>query len=284
MREPRSIILAVASAKNDYANQIVLKLARVADKKGVRTLGVITKPDTLIAGSESGAMYVSLARNQDVEFRLGWHVLRNLDSETGDWSLADRAVEEEKFFSQGIWAELSRSLLGVETLRDRLSKVLLGQIAAELPSLIDEIGIKSNDCRSRLDRLGEPRATEAKQRLYLLHISQSFQSLAKAAVDGMYYDPFFEDAKSEPGYQKRIRAVIQNLNQDFAEQIARRGHRREVTDSKNTGDISRSVNPITRDAFIEHVRDLMRRTRGRELPVTFNPMIVADLFLEQSTP
>jgi hypothetical protein len=28
-------------------------------------------------------MYVSLVRNQDVEFRLGWHVLKNMDSETG---------------------------------------------------------------------------------------------------------------------------------------------------------------------------------------------------------
>ena len=284
MKEPRSIILAVVSAKNDYANQIVLKLARAADKKGLRTLGVITKPDTLIAGSESETMYVSLARNQDVEFRLGWHVLRNLDSETGAWSMAERAVEEDKFFSQGIWAELPRSLLGVDTLRDRLSKVLLRQIAAELPSMIDEIEIKSNACQDRLDKLGEPRATVDEQRLYLLHISQSFQSLAKAAVDGTYNDPFFEDAKSTPGYQKRIRAVIQNLNLDFAEHIARRGHRREVTDSKNTSHIPKGVTPITRDEFIEHIQYLMRRTRGRELPGTFNPMIVADLFLEQSTP
>ncbi|KAK6076277.1 dynamin family protein [Seiridium cupressi] len=36
--EPRSIILAVVSAKNDFANQIVLKLARSADGTGNRTL------------------------------------------------------------------------------------------------------------------------------------------------------------------------------------------------------------------------------------------------------
>lgn len=194
MKEPRSIILAVVSAKNDYANQIVLKLARIADPRGNRTLGVITKPDTLVPDSESEAMYVSLARNQDVEFRLGWHVLKNMDSETGEWSLIDRDVKEEAFFSQGIWEELSRSLLGVDKLRSRLSKVLLGQIAAELPSLIDEIEIKSNACRSRLDKLGEPRATLDEQRRYLLQISQSFQSLVKASVDGMYNDPFFNDA------------------------------------------------------------------------------------------
>ena len=284
MKEPRSIILAVVSAKNDYANQIVLKLARIADPKGNRTLGVITKPDTLVPDSESEAMYVSLARNQDVEFRLGWHVLKNMDSETGEWSLMDRDVKEEAFFSQGIWEELSRSLLGVDKLRSRLSKVLLGQIAAELPSLIDEIEIKSNACRSRLDKLGEPRATLDEQRRYLLHISQSFQSLVKASVDGTYNDPFFNSADSETGYQKRIRAVIQNLNLDFAEELARRGHRREITASKDTTRLSGGVVPVTRDEFLDHIQRLMRRTRGRELPGTFNPMIVADLFLEQSVP
>jgi len=284
MKEPRSIILAVVSAKNDYANQIVLKLARAADKKGNRTLGVITKPDTLIAGSESEALYVSLAGNQDVEFRLGWHVLKNMDSETGEWSLADRDIKEEEFFSQGIWEDMSRSLLGVNKLRSRLSKVLLGQIAAELPSLIDEIEVKSSACRSRLDKLGDPRATLADQQLYLFHISQAFQSLVKAAVDGTYNDPFFVDAKSGPGYQKRIRAVMQNLNLDFADNIARRGHCREITDSKDTSHISKDVISITRDRFIDHIQHLMKRTKGRELPGTFNPMIVSDLFLEQSTP
>ena len=102
MKAPRSIILAVVSAKNDYANQIVLKLARAADKKGIRTLGVITKPDTLIGGSESEAMYISLAKNQDVEFRLGWHVLKNMDSEKGQWTLPDRDIKEKEFFAQGI--------------------------------------------------------------------------------------------------------------------------------------------------------------------------------------
>lgn len=284
MKEPRSIILAVISAKNDYANQIVLKLARAADRKGNRTMGVITKPDTLIAGSESEAMYVSLARNQDVEFRLGWHVLKNMDSETGEWKLADRDVQEKEFFCQGIWEDVTGSLLGIGNLRSRLNKVLLGQIAAELPSLIEEIDVKSGACRNRLERLGNPRATLAEQQLYLYHLSESFQSLVKAAVDGTYNDPFFGDASSDPGYEKRIRAVMQNLNQDFADKITRRGHCRKVIESKDTSHISRRVIPITRDKFIDHIQPLMKRTKGRELPGTFNPMIVSDLFLEQSAP
>ena len=35
---------------------------------------------------------------------------------------------------------------------------------------------------------------------------------------------------------------------------------------------------------MNHIQHLMKRTKGRELPETFNPMIVSDLFSEQSTP
>ncbi|KAL2060887.1 hypothetical protein VTL71DRAFT_8939 [Oculimacula yallundae] len=281
MKEPRSIILAVVSAKNDYANQVVLKLARTADKEGRRTLGVITKPDMLVPESESEAMYTSLAKNQDVEFRLGWHVLRNLDSELGKWSLADRDAKETEFFSTGIWQYLDSSILGVEKLRKRLSTVLLGQIAAELPSLISEIEAKSEACKSKLEMLREPRATLQEQRLYLLHISQSFQNLVKASVDGTYNDTFFEDARSDAGYRKRLRAVVQNLNLDFAEHITSRGHSQEVTSSPQSC-VPKGVLAVTRDDFLNQVQTLLKRTRGRELPGTFNPMIVVDLFLEQS--
>ena len=93
---------------------------------------------------------------------------------------------------------------------------------------------------------------------------------------------FFDDAKSGPGYQKRIRAVIQNLNLDFADNIARRGHCRKITDSKDISRISKGVIPITRDKVMDYIQHLMKRTKGRELPEIFNPMILSDLFLEQS--
>lgn len=284
MKEPRSIILAVVSAKNDYANQVVLKLARAADKKGTRTLGVITKPDTLISDSPSEANFVDLARNKEIEFKLGWHVLKNMDSETGRSSLTERDRKEEEFFSRGVWGKLTRSLLGIKHLRDRLSRVLLKQISGELPSLISEIDLKSNLCRSRLKDLGEPRATVQEQRLYLLHISQSFQSLAKAAAGGTYNDTFFEDPTTKLGYHKRIRAWTQNLNQGFADEITELGHLRKIVKSSRGAVGDRGQMLVKRTEYLDHIQDLMRKTRGRELPGTFNPMIVVDLFYEQSRP
>jgi GTP-binding protein EngB required for normal cell division len=287
MKEPRSIILAVVSAKNDYANQIVLKLARTADKTGMRTLGVITKPDTLISGSDSEHMYASLAQNLDVEFRHGWHVLRNMDSETGSWSLPKRDAEERRFFTEGVWSTLPESILGIATLRERLSRLLLGQIAAELPGLIEEIELKSTTCRTQLQKLGLPRARIEEQRHYLLTLSQTFQSLSKAATDGTYNNDFFGEAKSDVGYQRRIRAVVQNLNQSFADTMTREGHHYAITDycDEDTAPASNmKVKQYTRAQVLDRIETLMKRTRGYELPGTFNPMIISDLFLEQSRP
>ncbi|KAJ5471962.1 hypothetical protein N7539_008531 [Penicillium diatomitis] len=284
MQEPRSIILAVVSAKNDFANQIVLKLARDADPSGRRTLGIITKPDTLVAGSESETMFVSLAKNQNVEFRLGWHVLKNMDMDKGQWTLKQRDAEEHDFFSQGVWKDLPSSLVGIDSLRTRLSKVLLSQIATELPSLIREIEDKADHCRTRLQRLGEPRITIDEQKSYLLNISQSLQELVKAAIDGTYNDPFFGDANSTNGYHKRIRAMVQNSNEDFAERISRRGHYRRICEPNDGQSPAKHQVGVTREEYIKHISHLLRRTRGRELPGTFNPMIVRDLFLEQCSP
>lgn len=288
MKEPRSIILAVISAKNDYANQIVLKLARTADRDGTRTLGVITKPDTLVAGAESENHYATLAKNQDVKFSFGWHVLKNMDSKIGTWPLSYRDSEEEEFFSKGIWKEFPATSLGIAHLHKRLSDVLLRQITGEFPGMIEEIQTESENSTKQLEALGEPLTSLKQQRQYLLKISLQFQKTLRLAVDGTYDDPFFGDAESEIGYQKRLRALVQNLNLSFANKINSKGHRYYITNNapnKNDGDgFDDKIDTITKDQFIDKIEDLIKRTRGREIPGSFNSLIITDLFRLQSTP
>lgn len=72
---------------------------------------------------------------------------------------------------------------------------------------------------------------------------------------------------------------MQNLNLDFADNIARRGHCREITDSKDTSHISKDVISITRDRFIDHIQHLMKRIKGRELvakPIPWRPTACQD--------
>ncbi|KAH6977690.1 P-loop containing nucleoside triphosphate hydrolase protein [Ilyonectria destructans] len=282
MNESRSIILAVVSAKNDYANQVVLKLARSADRKGNRTLGIITKPDTLLPASQSERSFLSLASNKDVEFRLGWHVLKNTDSEAGTWTLGMRNALEAEFLSSGSWSAIEPSNRGIEALRTRLSKLLVQQIALELPNLISDIMTRTLLCQTRLEKLGEARTTINQQRIYLIKISQGFQSIVRAAIDGTYNDVFFGDSMSPSGYQKRIRAVIQNLSVDFSAKLGKDGKHLELLDSESEEPDARPG--LTREQFLDKIIKLMKRSRGRELPGMFNPMIVADLFREQSSP
>lgn len=192
MSDPKSIILAVVSAKNDFASQAVLKLARESDPKGHRTIGVITKPDKLHPGSLRETEYITLARNKEIYFKLGWYVLRNADSNAKLRALPRRDEEEARFLSEGAWCNLPQSALGVETLRNRLSNVLFRPIAAELPGLIEEIQSESELCQDKLNKFGQPRNSVDDQRMHLLQASRSFQALTKAAIDGTYNDPFLE--------------------------------------------------------------------------------------------
>lgn len=206
-----------------------------------------------------------------------------MDSDAGTWTLEERDEKEAEFFSQGAWTELPRASLGIDRLRSRLSKVLLWQIALELPGLIEEIDGKAKDCDLRLQKLGMPRSDLQTQRRYLFELSHGFQALIKSSVDGTYSGPFFGDAKTDEGYKKRIRAVVQNMNETFASDLATAGHYREITDYKDATHLGGAI-PITREDLLKHIDDLIHKTRGRELPGTFNPLIVSDLFLEQSRP
>lgn len=164
MKRQRSIILAVVSAKNEFALQGVTELTRAVDPQGDRTLGLITKPDTLENGSDSENFYVNLADNKNVNFRLGWHVLRNRSFAERFNTTAERDTKEAKFFSKGIWTKLKKSQLGIFSLKTRLSNLLREQILGQLPSFLEDVQTGLDECKLRIQQLGASRATLSQQR------------------------------------------------------------------------------------------------------------------------
>jgi len=276
MKKPRSIILAVVSAKNDFALQQVTRHTRILDPKGDRTLGLITKPDTLEKTSDSERFYVELAQNQNVKFRLGWHVLRNRTYTEREVSTLQRDRTERELFSEGIWTALEPSQLGMEALKLRLSDVIRDQILTQLPSVLEDVETQVKQCQDQLAKLGPSRGTVSQQRRYLLHISMSYLSLSKAAIDGVYTDDLFTNGNL------RLRAVVQNTLSDFAEQMRMEGHSRIIRDSP--GPFKGNDRFVSRSNYIEEVKVLMKESRGRELPGTYNPLIVAELFSRQCKP
>jgi hypothetical protein len=278
MKRKRTIILAVVSAKNDFALQEVTQLARELDPRGMRTLGLITKPDTLDPGSDSEKAYIELAQNNDVHFRLGWHVLRNRDYVARNTSMIERDEVEKEFFSSGEWKRLPAAHLGIEALRERLTSVLAEQILSSHPQVVKDAEDGMQECQAAIQRMGPSRVSITEQRQYLVQASHQFSRLMKAATDGFYTEPFF--GPSEEGYRKRLRAVVQNSLTGLATTMRLEGHTMEIVETASP------TNPrqISRSNYITVVKAHMIRSRGCELPGTFNPAIIGELFREQCNP
>ena len=184
MMRPRCIILTVVSAKYDFVLQSVTAMAQKADSGRIRTLGLITKPDTLDVGSDSEGKWLRTAQNEDLELQLGWHVLRNRSYEERNVSSAERDANEEDFFSKGIWTSLDRADVGVSSLKIKLSSALKDQISDQLPSVIHDVETGIHDCLEKLERLGPVRNTREEQSRYLAGVSEVFTALMGQFING----------------------------------------------------------------------------------------------------
>ncbi|KFY24130.1 hypothetical protein V493_05413 [Pseudogymnoascus sp. VKM F-4281 (FW-2241)] len=280
LRNPRSIILAIVSAKYDINVQVILNRAREVDPQGIRTLGIITKPDTLVRGSESEESFIKLARNDRVKFRLGWHVVRNLDSahkESLKSTLETRNAEEKAYFKESNFKSLSSHNVGIESLRAQLSKVLFNQIRLELPRLVDDIEQRILTARAAKDKLGPNRTSINDQRAFLIQLSQTFQTICQAAVRGDYDNDFFQ---SDELSEKRLCANLMNGHFEFAENLRKRGSQWTIVKISSPSD----KDSRTRKEAITDACRLLKRSRGRELPGLPNPLLVGELFREYSRP
>ncbi|KAJ1323707.1 vacuolar protein sorting-associated protein 1 [Microdochium nivale] len=232
MARDTSIILAIVAASNDVILQSVLSKVRQHDKGGRRTLGIVTKPDLLLAGSR-GEMMVQLARNTQPSHKLelGWHVLRNRDENEIDDLDDTRDEKESELLSRAPWNTLRSADRGVARLRTKLSNILLRHIQQSLPDLDANIRGKLDEYEARLKSLGEPRARPADLRAFLDRVASRYQTICSHALEGNYSDDFFgglypDDEQDER--TRKLRALVRDLNRAFAYILGRKGARRRV--------------------------------------------------------
>ncbi|KAF2186985.1 hypothetical protein K469DRAFT_121230 [Zopfia rhizophila CBS 207.26] len=294
MKQENSIILAVVSAHNDINNQVVLNHLKKIVPGGNRTLGIITKPDELPAGSEKEQEYLDHARTNPNKFQHGWHVVRNRTYGEQSSSIEERDKKEKDFFVDSNWNQLSRREvgLGIDSLRQKLSKMLLDHIALHLPSIVKRLEDDLVESERDLSKLGESRSTTKDRENYLSDISDKFGEYTKEALDGRYQRrSFFGDPSSPEGLEKRLRAKVRNLNDDFANRMLKQGHKWQVVEDSdmksNIFGMPQVDHPkvIPRSVFLrEHVDSLAHHERANELPGISNPLLIGSLFHQQSAP
>lgn len=299
MKNKDSIILAVISAKIDYGQQEeVLKVIERFDPTHERTIGIVTHTDTLQRNSEEENTFIELIKNEKAMLKLGWHALRN-ESSYGSYNSEDLCNKKETVcFRNGSWAALPTCCVGLAALQTRLNRAIFDRMKQFIPDMVGNVEKTISEKKSTLEKLGPSRATIQEKRAYLLVVSSKCERIMAQALNGMYCDGFFtSEARSGAHDFRRLRSVIRDLNEDFAEAMELRGADRIITDSdtchQTKESSKRETNPyldgwepvyITGKAFEAEVAEQARRSRGVEMPGHINQRLVESLFRIHSKP
>ncbi|KAK7247216.1 hypothetical protein RIF29_42093 [Crotalaria pallida] len=180
-----SIILNVLSATVDFTTCESIRMSQTVDKKGSRTLAVVTKADK----SPEGLLEKVTA--DDVNIGLGYVCVRN---RIGEESYEEARLEEERLFeSHPQLSKIDKSIVGVPVLAQKLVQVQASIISKTLPEIVKKINEKLSFNLSELDKLPLNLTSVADAMTAFMHINGlSKESLKKILLRGEF-DEYPED-------------------------------------------------------------------------------------------
>ncbi|KAK7530166.1 interferon-induced GTP-binding protein Mx2 [Phyllosticta citribraziliensis] len=304
MANPRTINLAVIPCNVDIATQEILKLAERADPEGIRTMGVLTKPDLATETATKGAI-VDLVLGKQSILRLGYYVVKNRSADDNASTLAERAAAEEAFFTAPAWSPIA-DRCGTTALKRKVRELLMHISKQELPHVKTDTEQRLRQRRAELEDMGPSRADSNAQRIHLGKLASRFQAITQAALSGYYAgDGIF---KRLPNL--KLITQIMKLNEVFSDIFWKRGHKQHFEAAWNDeGESPLGCNvdqlpfkiPIgkypelgtityTEDyqcpkplkgPLMTHIKEVYESSRGPELG-TFGGTILATVFEDQS--
>jgi hypothetical protein len=281
INNPRSIILAVLGAHDEPVNQSIFRMARDVDPKGVRTFGIITKPDKPDQGSGSQRNWIKIAQNEGkgFEFKNGWHVLlnRSEDEVKRNTSSEERDLKEKLFFerSDNPWSKVSSENWGAENLKGHLVRLLVGLLREEGSSLKRDIEDRLMPYHEELDRLAASlRSKEEADHLFRKKC-RDMRNLTLLAVEGKLNDGYFElpdDVDSLPD-GRYLRARIEDEEDQFHQKIKVEGRLFLYTWNPDDSPSAEQMN-----VFLDRVAKVLKHTRGHEAEDIYDPQRLDLLF------
>ncbi|KAJ1303118.1 hypothetical protein OPQ81_011319 [Rhizoctonia solani] len=187
---PSCLILLTISCESDFENQGAGRLAREHDPQGLRTIGVLTKPDRIERGSEQP--WISMIRNETETLRLrhGWFSVKQPSArqlEAGmSWSEA-RELDEKYFQDNAPWSTIEeewRKRLGCSNLINHLGETLGKVILSRLPHICDEVDRLIALNASQLESIPPPPSLDA-----LAEVLQLINSFSRDVTQHVQGDP-----------------------------------------------------------------------------------------------
>ncbi|XXH04227.1 hypothetical protein Hte_010641 [Hypoxylon texense] len=280
----------------------ILQLAEAADPEGVRTMGVLTKPD-LASEKATQNMILDLVLGRRNKLTLGYCIVKNRSADDNTSTMSERHANEKAFFTAPPWASVA-DRCGIASLQARLRELLMDISKRELPHVRAEIEKLLHLRKLEIDVLGAPRADQVSQRLFLVKIASKFQGITENALYGYYTGN--QIFKSEPSLKLATRMM--QLNESWSNVFLEKAHKRHFdpewdddgaipthTNEQHPSAISLTKYPelfdiICTDEYdcpnpskgpiIDHVKEVFKSNRGPELG-TFGGAMLAAVFQEQ---
>ncbi|OTA55254.1 putative dynamin GTPase [Hypoxylon sp. EC38] len=290
MADSRTMILAVLQASDDIENQRILQLAQKHDPERRRTLGIITKTDSVKRGAEQSILTVASNAGK-YKLQPGYFILRNPSTRDLATRLNTEAYNqaETDFFSCWVWRKhrFDWKRAGVENLKEYLQGRIQDYIKRRIPSVRKEIREKMTKAEKELMALGMGPRTGSEIRSFLTNTSKRFHQLAQDACDGNYQGAgknFFSDTKNQ------LRVKIHAASGAFDKYMLKNGEKRKVVaylpqnmkEQNDTANNGRLL--VTQEGMIAWADRIYAETRGREFHQGSRRIFFAELFHEQSSP
>ncbi|KAK4202445.1 P-loop containing nucleoside triphosphate hydrolase protein [Triangularia verruculosa] len=217
IQNSRTIILAVLPCNIDIANQEILTLAEEYDKKGERTLGILTKPDLVLETSAKETI-CSIVENKRKRLALGYYVVRSRGADQDDSGYESR----EHMFNQDPWRRLDKGRVGVRALKSRLGELLGDMARREFPKLRKDVTDMLRVAEKERDDLGPARQDESEQRSFLSTMAGKFQELVTAGIEARYSKYAAFDDSVHLRLITQVVFLADRFSQEFKSKAARR--------------------------------------------------------------
>ncbi|CAG8757780.1 21666_t:CDS:2, partial [Racocetra persica] len=155
IKNEKSIIIATISCKDEIDNQAIVTLAKEADPLGIRTLGVLTKPDMIEEGTHN--TWLNIMKGEANPLELGYYVVKNptkLQRMSNIGFEEARLAESEFFEQEEPWNNFHlRERVGVKNLQNKLSELLIKAIKRGLPGIRKDVEEKFDEACNGLEKL-----------------------------------------------------------------------------------------------------------------------------------
>lgn len=230
-----TIVLVVCACNADLATAEALRLAAEADPDGLRTIGVLTKPDLMDPGTENSVQDILSGKVVKLE-RHGYFVVRNRGQLSRHVTPNQALQDEASYFRDHPTFGKLKGRFGAPALAQYLANVLTDAIARDVPEARRLVDTKERDGMAKLQALGEASDldTPSQKRARLVRVATDFAQAVQEATRGK--------SDGERGLTADVLALYRNFDEDI----------RSRAPSRNAS------------AYAAKVRVVVAEKRGRE--------------------